>query len=92
MYFWGPVSEELAAILIVLNLEVVCHFPLATSEILCCGFSFDYGDLVWISLVLYHLGFTQHFESEPLCFFARFRKLSALFLGIFFSAPPCLVP
>lgn len=29
------VSEELAAILIVLNLEVMCHFPLATFEILC---------------------------------------------------------
>lgn len=52
------------------------------------SFSFDYYDLVWISLVLSHLGFTQHFESEPLCCFAKFRKLSALFLGIFFSAPP----
>ena len=41
--------------------------------------------LVWTPLVLSYA--YQHFESEPLHGFAKVRKLSALFLGTFFSAP-----
>ena len=41
---------------------------------------------MWTPLVLSYV--YRHFESEPLHGFAKIRKWSALYLGIFFSAPP----